>query len=231
MLNVLLESRAPRARRVRSTVASAVVHAALIAGAVALTMPGPVAAKDPGARIIPIKYVRVRTDVARFEHGGTFAPPHPTPPTRFRFVAPNVVLTNIPPVEVGPAQAADAVVGGPGVPTASPIGGGSTLATAGSAVDELLVDHAPRLLGRALEPGYPPSLREAGVQGRVVVQFVVDTLGRAELADLQVIETPHPLFVDAVRAALARYRFSAGEAAGRKVRTRVQIPFDFTLSR
>jgi protein TonB len=64
-----------------------------------------------------------------------------------------------------------------------------------------------------------------------VVQFVVDTVGRAELADLQVIEAPHPLFVDAVRSALARYRFSVGEAAGRKVRTRVQIPFEFTLTR
>ena len=65
----------------------------------------------------------------------------------------------------------------------------------------------------------------------MVVQCVVDTLGRAELAELQVIETAHPLFVDAVCSALARYRFSVGEAAGRKVRTRVQIPCEFALVR
>ena len=36
-------------------------------------------------------------------------------------------------------------------------------------------------------------------------------------------------FAESVRAALPRFRFSPGEAGGRKVRTRVQIPFDFTL--
>jgi hypothetical protein len=51
------------------------------------------------------------------------------------------------------------------------------------------------------------------------------------VSELQVIETPHAQFVDAVRAALAHYRFSVGEAGGRRVRTRVQIPFDFTLTR
>jgi protein TonB len=85
--------------------------------------------------------------------------------------------------------------------------------------------------GRALEPRYPSSLRDAGVQGRVVVQFVVDTLGRAEMAELQVVETPHALFVESVRAALSHYRFSPGEAGGRKVRTRVQVPFDFRLTK
>ncbi|HET7189424.1 MAG TPA: energy transducer TonB, partial [Gemmatimonadaceae bacterium] len=113
-----------------------------------------------------------------------------------------------------------------------PVGGGpSILAGSGGVVDERLVDRAPRLMGTAVEPKYPASLRAAGIEGRVVVQFVVDTLGRAELADLQVVETPHTLFVDAVRAALARYRFTVGEAAGRKVRTRVQLPFVFTLTR
>jgi hypothetical protein len=37
--------------------------------------------------------------------------------------------------------------------------------------------------------------------------------------------------VESVREALARYRFSVGEAGGRKVRTRVQLPFEFTLAR
>jgi hypothetical protein len=48
---------------------------------------------------------------------------------------------------------------------------------------------------------------------------------------VQIVEASHPLFADAVRGALARYRFSAGEAAGRKVRTMVQMPFEFTLAR
>ena len=63
------------------------------------------------------------------------------------------------------------------------------------------------------------------------MQFVIDTLGRAELDGLQVVESAHPQFVEAIRAALARYRFSPGEAGGRRVRTRVQLPFDFALVR
>ena len=64
-----------------------------------------------------------------------------------------------------------------------------------------------------------------------MVQFVVDTLGRAELGTLQALDGGHPLFVESIRAALASYQFSAGEAGGHAVRTRVQIPFDFMLVR
>jgi protein TonB len=233
MLNTLLESRAPRPRRMRSTMASALVHAALIAGAVALTMPGPVKATSAPERD-PIYIIPPTPRPDRPLAPRRSAPP--TGPTERLFpptiAAPKFTPREIPPIEVGPARPLDdVVIGGPGVSGTSPIGSGSLIGNGGSVVDEMLVDRAPRLLGRAVEPSYPPSLREAGVQGRVVVQFVVDTLGRAELTDLQVIESPHPLFVDAVRAALARYRFSVGEAGGRKVRTRVQIPFEFTLTR
>ena len=236
MLNVLLESRARRPRRVGSTLASALVHAALIAGAVALTLPHRVDARpreNPPAG--PVIFT---------------VPPRPSPPapstgtrsislapvsgpTPTRIDIPVVVPDHLPPIDVGPALPPDQIIiGGPDARTGSPMGGGSsTLTGTGSVVDELLVDRAPRLMGNAPEPKYPASLRAAGIEGRVVVQFVVDTLGRAELGDLQVVETPHPLFVDAVRSALARYRFTIGEAAGRKVRTRVQLPFEFVLAK
>jgi hypothetical protein len=48
---------------------------------------------------------------------------------------------------------------------------------------------------------------------------------------VQLVESPHLLLTDAVRAALARFRFTPGEAQGRRVRTRVQIPFEFTIAR
>lgn len=154
-------------------------------------------------------------------------------PIPTRIDIPSVVPDHLPPIDVGPAMSPDQIIiGGPATSPSSPIGGGaSTLTGTGGVVDELLVDRAPRLMGNAPEPRYPASLRAAGIEGRVVVQFVVDTLGRAELGELQVVETPHPSFVDAVRSALARYRFTVGEAAGRKVRTRVQLPFVFTLTR
>ena len=234
MMDVLLESRAPRTRRVGSTIASALLHAGLVAGAVALTMPGPIDGRP--VRTPPdgqVTFVRARV-----------APPTPAAPRQREaasdlparlptIAAPDVVPTTLPPIEVGPDLPPDEVViGAPGVRTASPLGAADApLPGTGSVIDERLVDRAPRLSGRIVEPRYPASLRDAGIEGRVVVQFVVDTLGRAEPGELQVVETPHPQFVESVRAVLARYRFTVGEAAGRKVRTRVQMPFEFTLVR
>jgi protein TonB len=235
MLNVLLESRARRPRRVGSTLTSAVVHAALIASAVALTLPHPV---DARPQVNPVHPDVIFT-----------VPPRPTPPapsSRIRSTAPmpvtgplptriDIPITvpdHLPPIDAGPAIPPDRIViGGSDARPSTLIGGESSSLLGGGVLDERSVDRAPRLMGNAPQPRYPVSLRDAGIEGRVVVQFVVDTVGRAELGDLQVVETPHALFVDAVRSALARYRFTVGEAAGHKVRTRVQLPFQFTLTR
>jgi protein TonB len=236
MLNVLLESRTPRTRRVKSTLTSALVHAGLMASAVALTMPGPVDANGVAKPTPPIVWVDApRTPPAVAPTHGSTTATAPTAPAVQVVPISDLIPNTLPPIDVGPAMPPDQIViGNSRALTGSPIGvDNSSLLSggAGTPIDEHLVDRAPRLLGRALEPRYPASLREAGVQGRVVVQFVVDTLGRAELGELQVVESSQTLFVDAVRAALARYRFSPGEVAGRAVRTRVQIPFDFTLTR
>jgi periplasmic protein TonB len=236
MLNVLLESRAPRPRRMGSTVASALLHAALITGAVALTMPGPVKANGVEAPPQPPIWVvppQPQAPTPPAHHGDTFGPTRlPTLPV---IAPPDVIPDALPPIELGLAIPPDRIaIGRSGVGTASPLGAADPsllIGGVGGAIDERLVDRAPRLIGRAQEPRYPAALRDAGVQGRVVVQFVVDTLGRAELGELRVVQSAHPLFVESVQAALARYRFSVGEAGGRKVRTRVQIPFDFTLVR
>jgi TonB family protein len=232
MLDVLLESRAARPRRVGGTIASALLHAGLIAGAVALTVPEPVDGKPvvapPDVRWVDVPAVPASPRASRRP------PTEPSAPSVLPTIAaPEIVPATLPPIDVGPAIPPDQVViGAPGVRTASPLGApdGSPLG-AGAVMDERQVDRAPRLAGRVIVPRYPAGLREAGIEGRVVMRFVVDTLGRAELDELQIVEAPHPQFVESVRAALARYRFTVGEVAGRKVRTRVQMPFEFMLVR
>lgn len=78
-------------------------------------------------------------------------------------------------------------------------------------------------------PRYPESLREKGVQGEVLVEFTVDTSGRADPATFTVVESTHPLFTDAVREALPLMKFTPAVAHGRHVRQLVRLPMKFKL--
>ena len=235
MLNVLLESRAPRTRRVGGTLASTFVHGALMAGAVMLTVqPSRVNATDaPKTR--PIIYVpldrkpeapRPHAPVSHQSSQTTVAPPAPAPVLKFN--GPDVPVIH----DVVPSNStATPEEFGSGIQTTGPIGAPSAIGTPGGVVDEHLVDRSPRIIGTPVQPAFPSALRQSGRGGRVLVQFVIDTTGRAEMDGFKVMETSDPLFAESVRNVLPRYRFSAGEAGGRKVRTLVQLPFDFTLLR
>ncbi|HEY0996406.1 MAG TPA: energy transducer TonB [Gemmatimonadaceae bacterium] len=76
---------------------------------------------------------------------------------------------------------------------------------------------------------YPEMLRRAAVEGSVLVQFVVDTNGRADMASFKVLNSTHDLFTDAVRNHLSALRYFPAEIGGRKVRMLVQQPFSFSL--
>ncbi|MEO6525816.1 MAG: TonB family protein [Gemmatimonadaceae bacterium] len=234
MLDTLLETNAARTRRTRGTLMSVMLHGAIVAGAVTLTVHAPVEGRVPD-KTPPLIYLNApnvpapaqphtRTTVAR----PPSAPAPHFPTIRFRDleVTPSDVVAPAEPF----SQPGDDF--GPSLPSGGEPGGPIGLSTPSTgAVDERLVDRAPRLIGRAEPPAFPQSLRFGGKGGRVVIQFVVDTSGRAEMAEFKVIESSNPLFSESVRAALPRYRFSPGEAGGRKVRTLVALPFDFTLVR
>ena len=234
MFNTLLESRATRQRRAGSTITSAVLHGAAIAAIVAMSIPG-----RSDARLAPPRETKVRfipiahPPVSQPKVTAPSTAVHQVPvsvPTRV-IIAPVNVPTSLPPVDLGVAPLSDTTsfrITGPGI-RAPGLGGPSRGIESGSAIDEALVDRTPRLLPGAPDPRYPNSLRSSGMSGQVVVRFVIDTLGRAELGTLTTVEATHVLFAESVREALGRFRFTPGEAAGRKVRTMVQIPFTFAL--
>jgi TonB family protein len=72
------------------------------------------------------------------------------------------------------------------------------------------------------EPTYPSALAEYGFSGRVVLRFVVDTLGRPELKDLVVAEVSNEGFVESARRAVAKCRYRPAELSGRPVRQVVE---------
>ncbi len=77
---------------------------------------------------------------------------------------------------------------------------------------------------------YPDLLRQTGVQGRVVVQFIVDTLGRAEPASVKVIESTHRAFDQSAKSYILRAMFRPRRNQGRPVRVLMNVPVDFKIA-
>jgi protein TonB len=78
---------------------------------------------------------------------------------------------------------------------------------------------------------YPESLRRAGIEGEVVLRFVVDSAGRVEPGSITTVRASHPLFDEAVRRALGSTRFAPAEVGGRRVRQLVEQAFTFAIDR
>ena len=78
-----------------------------------------------------------------------------------------------------------------------------------------------------VSPVYPDSLWRAGVNGRVVAEFIVGADGVIEQGTFGVASTTHPYFSASVRSALETAIFRAARLAGKKVRQLVQVPFVF----
>jgi len=92
------------------------------------------------------------------------------------------------------------------------------------------VDEQPELLS-APRLVYPSFLQDAGVAGRVMVQFVLDTLGRVEAQSLKVISTPDERLDQPVMDHMLRCQFRPARVHGRAVRVLLKMPFDFRLVR
>ena len=80
-------------------------------------------------------------------------------------------------------------------------------------------------------PRYPPELRDLGIQGELLVQFVVDTAGRADMRTFRLLgpSRVYKEFLQAVIDALPKMRFTPALHRGCKVKQLVQLPFAFKL--
>jgi protein TonB len=85
----------------------------------------------------------------------------------------------------------------------------------------------PILLSRAI-PVYPERARRLGLEGQVVLRFVVDQSGRVE-REIEVVSSL-PMFDQASIDAVRQWRFSPGrDRIGNPVRVLVTVPVKFTL--
>jgi protein TonB len=80
-------------------------------------------------------------------------------------------------------------------------------------------------------PDYPSMLRNAGVEGTVSAQFVVDTTGRVAASSIAFAQGGNALFQRSVRRALEAARFRPALVNGRAVRVLMAQAFQFRLAR
>lgn len=78
---------------------------------------------------------------------------------------------------------------------------------------------------------YPDILRQAGIEGRVLVEVVIDTSGHAERGSLRILSSTHQLFEGPAREVVQNSLYSPGRIQGRPVRVRVQVPINFSIAR
>lgn len=78
-------------------------------------------------------------------------------------------------------------------------------------------------------PRYPEILKQAGVSGLTVVQFVVDTTGLPIISTLNVERSGHALFTQAVQNSLAGLRFLPARSGARNVAQLAQIVYRFEI--
>jgi protein TonB len=182
-------------------------------------LPEPPAPKLPTPPIDPDETIRVTgtEEDPGPERGDSVAPrpvdlPIPVP-TGDPFIVPILppipgsrTITTIPPGWERPRDPGDGV-------TLKPIPGAD-------------LDRVPRARLQPA-PDYPFAMRSRRIEGTVVVEFLVDELGK--VYSTAVLRATNPGFEEAALRAVARWKFESGYKDGRRVRFRMSVPVVFRI--
>jgi TonB family protein len=93
----------------------------------------------------------------------------------------------------------------------------------------MVVDKQPELVGgmEALQQSveYPGFAKQAGIEGRVIVQFIVDEEGNVQ--DPKITRGVHKLLNEEAIRAVKEQKFKPGKKRGRAVKVQMSLPVDF----
>ena len=95
---------------------------------------------------------------------------------------------------------------------------------------EAVVDEKPERIN-TLTPDYPDLLRQAGIEGTVVVEVIIDTTGNAEPSSLRIVQSTNKAFEMSARDAVLKSKYRPGRVRGQAVRVLVQVPISFSIRR
>jgi protein TonB len=97
------------------------------------------------------------------------------------------------------------------------------------------VELVAKLLNRAELPAllqrlYPPILRQAGIGGDVVTEFVIDAKGQVDPRTIVFVNEPNEPLAEATRLAIAEFRWQAARRAGRTVSMLARMTITWTVT-
>jgi protein TonB len=239
MFNNLLESKPKKEKRGGGTMASIVLHSVLVGLAVYATANAAIQNEKP--RQEKIDFVETPKDEPPPPKDEPPPPPPPDivaappPPKGFQVLtAPVEIPDVIPDIDLSKKVTDENDFSGKGVAggVAKGVEGGKApVVQSDQPYFEFQVEKPVVPAPGSASPRYPDMLRQAGVEGEVLAQFVVDTTGRAEANSLKILKSSHDLFIQSVRNALPQMKFIPAEVGGRKVKQLVQQPFTFSITK
>ena len=238
MFNNLLESKPKKEKRGGGTVASIILHSLLVGLAVYATANAAIQNEKP--RQEKIDFVETPKDEPPPPKDEPPPPPPPDvvaappPPKGFQVLtAPVEIPDVIPDIDLSKKVTDEADFSGKGVAggVSKGVEGGKAIVQTDQPYFEFQVEKPVVPAPGSTSPRYPDMLRQAGVEGEVLAQFVVDTTGRAESGSLKILKSSHDLFIQSVRNALPQMKFIPAEVGGRKVKQLVQQPFTFSIAK
>ncbi len=223
MFDVLIESKKPsqKGRLAGTSFASLVFHTLVIGSAVYATLSAGLT--DEPVLVETMVYINQETQKQPEQ------PPPPQLDVQLKgfqtIVAPTNIPTNIPPVNLqehfDPKDFTGIGVEG---------GVASGIVPTGDVFSVDVVQEKPeRLAGPP--PVYPPLLQQAGIEGTVMVQAIIDTMGRVEPTSIKITQTANPGFNESAKAAVLKSLFRPARVYGKAVRVLIQIPIAYTIKR
>ena len=231
MFENLIESKRKQQKSLGQSITSVIVHILIIFGAVKATS---------GAAETLQKVIQDTTMVFLEPPKAPEPPPEQPPPEAvvaanpppqgFQVVTPPAdIPTEIPPVNLNekfdPRDFTGKGVEG-GIGTG--VVGGTGPVLEGEVFLAAEVDETPQTAG-ACSPEFPPVMKSAGIPGRVVMQFVVNTDGKVDPGSLKIMNSTHKAFEDPAKEAILKCPFKPGRSRGQPVRVLVQQAISFKL--
>lgn len=236
--NLIESSRKPQST-LKQQVISLFLHGGLIFGAIKATQGAAETIRDI---VVDTNMVFLRPPEA--------PPPPPPPPQNvvvtanpppqgFQVVTPpDNIPTEIPPVNLNERfDPKDFTGRGVEGGIAAGVVGGTGPVINGEVYLAAEVDQPPQITNQAqcmdfFMSNFPPVMKSAGIAGRVVMQFVVNTDGHIDGGNVKVVSSSHKAFEDPARKGITTAcTFKAGSSRGQPVRVLVQQPVSFTLGR